>query len=179
MNYVVIPTEARCSFAPTWDLSWFSAGFAAAALGLARRSSNWHVLVGCKARFTLSSAPKTAANQFLKNFNQACGPTSPAYAQTKILVHAIAGISDHLHLLIQLPPTVTLAKAVLTIKSNSSRWAHDQGHKFAWQENYAAFRVSASLVPTVLRDIQNQEAHHRKMRFDARFVILLKKFVLG
>ena len=96
-------------------------------------------------------------------------------ANHKILVHAIGGTGDHIHLLIQLPPTLPLAKAVLTIKSNSSRWAHDQGHKFAWQENYAAFSVSASLVPAVVRYIQNQEAHHRKMGFDAEFVALLKK----
>jgi putative transposase len=93
----------------------------------------------------------------------------------KIVVHAIGGTEDHIHLLIQVPATVALAKAVLTIKSNSSRWAHEQGHKFAWQENYAAFSVSASLVPTVVRYIQNQEAHHRKMYFDAEFVALLNK----
>lgn len=53
--------------------------------------------------------------------------------------------------------------------------AHGQGHKFMWQENYAAFSVSASLVPTVVRYIQNQGAHHRKMHFDAEFIALLKK----
>lgn len=93
----------------------------------------------------------------------------------KIAVHAIGGTDDHIHLLVQVPATVALAKTVLTIKSNSSRWAHDQGHKFAWQESYAAFSVSASLVPVVIRYIQNQRAHHKKMGFDAEFVALLKK----
>ena len=92
-----------------------------------------------------------------------------------ILAHCIGGADDHIHLLIQLPQTLPLAKAVLTIKSNSSRWAHTQGHKFAWQEGYAAFSVSASLVPAVLRYIQNQPAHHKKMSFDAEFLTLLKK----
>ncbi|MGA7855959.1 MAG: transposase [Candidatus Acidiferrales bacterium] len=40
-------------------------------------------------------------------------------ASHKILVHAIGGTDDHIHLLIQLPATVTLANAVLAIKSNS------------------------------------------------------------
>ena len=92
-----------------------------------------------------------------------------------ILVQAVGGAADHVHLLIQLPSPMALAKAILTIKSNSSRWAHDQGHKFAWQESYAAFSVSASLVPVVIRYIQNQRAHHKKMGFDAEFVALLKK----
>jgi putative transposase len=92
-----------------------------------------------------------------------------------ILAHSIGGAADHIHLLIQLPQSLPLAKAVLTIKSNSSRWAHTQGHKFAWQEGYAAFSVSASLVPTVVRYIQNQAAHHKKMNFDAEFLALLEK----
>jgi REP-associated tyrosine transposase len=92
-----------------------------------------------------------------------------------IFTHGIGGAADHIHLLVELPQSLALAKAVLAIKSNSSRWAHARGHKFVWQEGYAAFSVSASLVPAVARYIQNQEAHHRKMGFDAEFLALLKK----
>jgi putative transposase len=92
-----------------------------------------------------------------------------------ILVHAIGGMDDHIHLLIQLPPSLPLAKAVLAIKSNSSRWANEQGNKFAWQQGYAAFSVSSSLVPAVVRYIQTQESHHKKMTFDAELLALLKK----
>jgi REP element-mobilizing transposase RayT len=84
-------------------------------------------------------------------------------------------MEDHLHLLIQIPPVLTLSKAVATIKANSSRWASGEGHKFAWQEGYAAFSVSASVIPAVIRYIRNQEEHHKKMDFDAEFVALLKK----
>lgn len=84
-------------------------------------------------------------------------------------------MEDHIHLLIQIPPTVSLSKAINTLKSNSSRWANEQGHKFAWQEGYAAFSVSASSIPTVLRYIQNQASHHEKMTFDAELLALLKK----
>ena len=92
-----------------------------------------------------------------------------------ILAHAVGGMEDHIHLLIQIPPTLAVAKAVLTIKTNSSRWANEEGVKFAWQQGYGAFSVSSSIVPTVIRYIQNQEAHHRKMSFDAEFLALLKK----
>jgi REP element-mobilizing transposase RayT len=84
-------------------------------------------------------------------------------------------MEDHLHLLIQIPPVLTLSKAVATLKANSSRWANDEGHKFAWQHGYAAFSVSASVIPVVIRYIRNQEEHHKKMDFDAEFVALLKK----
>jgi putative transposase len=92
-----------------------------------------------------------------------------------IFVHAIGGIEDHVHFLIQLPPVMALAKAVLAIKSNSSRWANDGGRKLTWQQGYAAFSVSASNAPAVVRYIQNQEAHHRKMSFDQEFLALLRK----
>jgi putative transposase len=92
-----------------------------------------------------------------------------------IPVLAIGGMEDHIHFLLQIPPTLALAKAVLAIKTNSSRWASEEGHKFAWQQGYGAFSVSSSIVPTVIRYIQNQEAHHKKMSFDAEFLALLKK----
>ena len=92
-----------------------------------------------------------------------------------ILVLAVGGMEDHIHFLMQIPPTLAVAKAVLTIKSNSSRWAGEEGYKFAWQQGYGAFSVSRSVVPTVIRYIQNQEAHHRRMSFDAEFLALLKK----
>ena len=92
-----------------------------------------------------------------------------------ILVLAVGGMEDHIHFLLQIPPTVALAKAVLAIKSNSSRWANEEGVKFAWQQGYGAFSVSSSIVPVVIRYIQNQESHHRRMSFDAEFLALLKK----
>src|SRR5277367_5340160 len=81
----------------------------------------------------------------------------------KIHPRAIGGVQDHLHLLIQLPPSLALADAVRIIKANTSRWANAQGKNLAWQEGYAAFSVSSSITPAVLRYIQNQELHHRKM----------------
>jgi putative transposase len=93
----------------------------------------------------------------------------------EIFVHAVGGMEDHIHLLIQIPPSLSVAKAVLAIKSNSSRWAHEQGQESAWQQGYAAFSVSSSNVPAVVRYLQNQESHHRRMTFDAELVALLKK----
>ena len=61
-------------------------------------------------------------------------------------VLAVGGMEDHIHFLLQIPPTLALAKAVLAIKSNSSRWTSEGGHKFAWQQGYGAFSVSSSIV---------------------------------
>jgi REP element-mobilizing transposase RayT len=93
----------------------------------------------------------------------------------KMFVHEVGGMDDHIHFLIQIPSTLTVAKAVLTIKSNSSRWSHERGQRVEWQEGYGAFSVSASNLSAVQRYIRNQAAHHRKMNFEEEFMALLKK----
>src|SRR5271163_1059282 len=87
-----------------------------------------------------------------------------------VIAHAVGGMDDHIHLLIQIPASMSLAKAVLAIKSNSSRWANERGNKFAWQQGYAAFSVSTSNVSAVVRYIQTQQSHHAKMTFDAELL---------
>jgi putative transposase len=95
--------------------------------------------------------------------------------RNEIFVHAVGGLDDHIHSLIQIPATLALAKVVLTIKSNSSRWARERTRNFEWQEGYGAFSVSASNVSTVEQYIRNQVMHHRKMSFAEEFAALLKK----
>ena len=90
-------------------------------------------------------------------------------------VTAIGGHDGHVHLLVRIPATMTVAKAILTIKTNSSKWAGERAHDFAWQKGYAAFSVSASLAPAVARYIRTQESHHKRMTFEEEFVALLKK----
>jgi putative transposase len=81
---------------------------------------------------------------------------------------AIGGVSDHVHLLIDLPVTRPIAEVVRAVKANSSKWIHEKWprrSKFAWQKGYAAFSVSRSSVDRVVRYIQNQERHHRRMTY--------------
>ena len=51
-----------------------------------------------------------------------------------IEILATGGIENHVHVLLALPPTMTLSKAIQTIKANSSRWMGEHGVAFAWQE---------------------------------------------
>jgi REP element-mobilizing transposase RayT len=77
-------------------------------------------------------------------------------------LEAIGGVADHVHLLIRLPPTVTLASVIKRAKGASS---HLIGHihpelGFAWQEGYAAFSVEPAARATLVEYIANQQAHH-------------------
>ena len=90
----------------------------------------------------------------------------------------IGGTRDHIHVLCTLPADYAVAKAIGTMKSNSSGWIHEQLpdlRGFAWQEGYGAFTVSRSNVDQVARYIQEQEEHHKTMTFEQEFIRLLKK----
>ena len=93
----------------------------------------------------------------------------------EIIPLVIGGTENHVHLLIQLPPTIAPAKAVALLKANSSKWMGEQGHAFSWQEGYGAFSVSSSNLDQVIRYIQDQDAHHRKTNFEDEFRALLRK----
>jgi len=93
----------------------------------------------------------------------------------EMIALTVGGAEDHVHLLFHLPPKLALAKAVLLLKSNSSKWMSDQVQEFSWQEGYGAFSVSSSNIESVIRYIQNQEAHHRKIGFEEEFRAILTK----
>ncbi len=92
-----------------------------------------------------------------------------------IFVHSIGGRDDHIHMLLQFPATLIIAEAIKTIKSNSSGWMSDEIGRFAWQKGYGGFGVSKSNIAAVMRYIQNQERHHRRMSFEEEFIALLKR----
>ena len=91
-------------------------------------------------------------------------------------ISVVGGMDDHVHILLELPGTITISKAVQLIKANSSKWLNETSAKgFAWQEGYAAFSVSASNVDAVIHYIDNQREHHRKQTFEEEFIALLRK----
>ena len=91
----------------------------------------------------------------------------------------VGGTADHVHLLVSLPPTLAVADAMRVLKTNSSRWVHQEGPTpralFAWQTGYAAFSVSQSAREDVKRYIAGQEEHHRRMTFREEFLALLER----
>ena len=90
--------------------------------------------------------------------------------------YAINGTNDHVHMLISLPPIVATSDALRFLKSNSSGWLHDKWPRrrsFRWQLGFGAFSVSKSNVPTVVKYIQRQESHHRRVTFKEEFVDFL------
>ena len=86
------------------------------------------------------------------------------------------GVDDHLHLLISLPSTITIAKAIQYIKGGSSRWIHEtfgSMKDFAWQEGYGGFTIGVSQIDRIKKYIANQKDHHRKKTFKEEFIDML------
>ena len=64
---------------------------------------------------------------------------------------AIGGIEDHADTLIDMGPTLGIAKTVQVLKANSSRWMNNYpGVRFGWQEGY--FRMQRQPVPGADRE---------------------------
>ena len=90
----------------------------------------------------------------------------------------IGGMPDHVHILLSLPSTLSIAKALQLIKGGSSKWVHEtftEHRLFRWQVKYGAFGVSVSQLDKIIQYIRDQENHHRKMTFQEEFLALLKK----
>ena len=90
----------------------------------------------------------------------------------------VGGTGDHVHMLVSLPSTISIAKAVQLIKGGSSKWVHDTfpGEKaFSWQEGYGAFSIGMSGVDDTIAYINAQEEHHRVKTFEDEFLGFLKR----
>ena len=91
-------------------------------------------------------------------------------------VLAIGGMEDHVHILMALPATVPLAKAVQVIKANSSRFMRRHVRDFEWQKGYGAFSVGALAMDATVEYIRNQKRHHQKRDFRAEYLAFLRRY---
>ncbi len=78
-----------------------------------------------------------------------------------VVVHAIGGIDDHVHLAVTIPPTIPVAIAVQRIKGGSSRALNEEfGGHFGWQNEYGVDSFSERQLPRVVAYLANQRRHH-------------------
>ena len=96
----------------------------------------------------------------------------------KMKAIAIGGMPDHVHVLLSMPSTLSIASALQLIKGGSSKWVHDtfpEHQLFQWQIKYGAFGVSVSQLGKTIAYIEGQQKHHQKMSFKEEFIALLKR----
>lgn len=80
----------------------------------------------------------------------------------------IGSIEDHVHILIKIPPNLSISDAVMKLKANSSKWIHEtypDMFDFSWQTGFSCFSVSESVKEDIIRYIDSQQEHHRRFSF--------------
>ena len=91
---------------------------------------------------------------------------------------AMGGTQDHVHMMLSLAKTVALSDLLLNVKRDSSKWIHERGLAFAWQDGYFAFSIGASGVDGLRAYLAEQKQHHRNIDFKDEVRALLRKYGL-
>lgn len=90
----------------------------------------------------------------------------------------VNGVSDHVHILIGLNPSISVSDTVNSIKRGSSLFINSNKlfpGKFTWQEGYGAFTCNRSGLDKLYKYIENQEDHHKKKLFRHEYQEFLEK----
>jgi putative transposase len=76
--------------------------------------------------------------------------------------HAINGMSDHLHVVISIPPKLSVATTIGQMKGSSSHHVNDRymDGVFAWQAEYGVLSFSEKSLSRVVGYVKNQKKHH-------------------
>lgn len=94
----------------------------------------------------------------------------------KCTLFRINGIEDHIHLMSDLHPSLSLSNYVKDIKIASNIWMKESS-KFpafeGWQEGYGAFTYSVREKDIIINYIKNQKEHHKTESFPDEFRRLL------
>lgn len=93
-------------------------------------------------------------------------------------LYQIGGVTDHIHILTHLHPTVALASLIKDIKVASSIHVKEKVlfPKFnGWQERYGAFTYSFKDKDRLVAYIKNQDEHHRTKTFREEYIELLQE----
>jgi len=98
--------------------------------------------------------------------------------ENDLKVLCIGGTDNHIHILLSLDSTTSIAQAMQLIKGGSSKWIHEtfpELRLFSWQEGYGAFSIGISNVDETKKYIENQEKHHSKESFRDEYLKFLRK----
>ena len=75
--------------------------------------------------------------------------------------HAIGGIENHIHMVVSVPPKISISEFVRTIKGGSSHLAN-QRKKFGWQRGFGVLSLGAKQLDTAVEYVKNQKDRHKR-----------------
>ena len=83
--------------------------------------------------------------------------------EMRLKVYATGNADDHIHVLVSIPPALSVAKVVGLLKGASSHYVNASGKipwRFAWQEGYGVVTVGERLLSTAVAYVRSQRQHH-------------------
>lgn len=97
--------------------------------------------------------------------------------QRNVVLSRIGGMPDHIHMLVQLPATMSVSDFVRDIKALSSKFLRDNLDKFplflGWGKSFCALSITNSDKDRVYNYIKNQKEHHLGTSLNDEIVTLL------
>ena len=90
----------------------------------------------------------------------------------------INGVEDHIHVVSDLHPTISLADFVKDIKVSSSLWMKECGlfpDFEGWSDGYGAFTYSIRQRDVIINYVKRQKEHHKKETFPDEYKALLNE----
>lgn len=83
-----------------------------------------------------------------------------------VIIHAIGGIEDHIHIISSVPPKLSLSDFVRYTKGSSAyhinRMFQDEGADFGWQRGYGVFSLGGKQLKSAVEYVRNQREHHAR-----------------
>jgi putative transposase len=79
-----------------------------------------------------------------------------------LVLHAVGGVPDHVHVVVSIPPTRCVAEIVKQLKGARSRAVHlsaSAGCDFRWQEGYGARTLGGASLARVIEYVRQQPEH--------------------
>jgi REP element-mobilizing transposase RayT len=98
--------------------------------------------------------------------------------QKKCHLYRLGGVSDHIHILTHVHPSIALASLVHDIKLASSSYIKSNGlypNFREWQNGYGAFTYQYKDVDRLIEYVKNQAEHHRSLTFKEEYIKLLNE----
>lgn len=93
-------------------------------------------------------------------------------------LYQINGIEDHIHLLVDIHPSIAVADFMQDLKAFSSSWVKKSGCYPAfkgWANGYGCFTSSVREKDTLIKYIKGQVEHHKTESFEDEYRRLLKE----
>ena len=114
----------------------------------------YHIVFATKYRRSIISEPIESA--VWEALQETC-------AERGLHVYGIGGHENHVHVLVGIPPDISVADAVRMIKSISTRKIRErisQLANFRWQAGYSAFTFDRRALGILQSYVKNQRKHH-------------------